>query len=32
MLAIYDNWAKVISYIDYDKLNPICSIDFLENK
>ena len=30
-LAIYDNWYHGVSYIDYDKLNTICSIDFLEN-
>lgn len=30
-LAIYDNWYHGVSYIDYDKLNAICSIDFLEN-
>ena len=32
MLAVYDNWYKGISYVDYDKLGIICSIDFLENK
>jgi hypothetical protein len=26
MLAVYDNWFKDISYVDYDKLNTICSI------
>lgn len=30
-LAIYDNWYYGISYIDYDKLSLISSIDFLEN-
>lgn len=28
-LAIYDNWYRSLSYIDYQKLNPICSIHFL---
>lgn len=31
-LAVYDNWYHGISYVDYDKLNTICSIDFLENE
>ena len=26
MIGIYDNWNKGISYIDYKKLNSICSI------
>lgn len=30
-LAVYDNWYKGISYVDYDKLSIISSIDFLEN-
>ena len=29
MLAVYDNWFKEISYIDYDKLNTICSIQYI---
>ena len=31
-LAIYDNWYHGVSYIDYDKLSLVSSIDFLENK
>ena len=30
-LAVYDNWYHDISYVDYDKLSVISSIDFLEN-
>ena len=26
MLVIYDNWFKSVSYIDYDKLSVISSI------
>jgi hypothetical protein len=29
LLAIYDNWYKSISYIDYDKLSTISSIVYL---
>ena len=29
MLAVYDNWFKDISYIDYNKLNTICSIQYI---
>ena len=29
MLAIYDNWYKSVSYIDYDKLSIISSIVYL---
>ena len=29
MLAVYDNWFKDVSYIDYDKLNTICSIQYI---
>ena len=32
LLAVYDNWYHGISYVDYDRLNMICSIDFLENQ
>ena len=31
-LAVYDNWYHGVSYVDYDKLSVICSIDFLENQ
>ena len=29
LLAIYDNWAKEIRYIDYKKLSIISSIHYL---
>ena len=28
MILVYDNWSKTISYIDYNKLNIISSINF----
>ena len=28
MILVYDNWSKAISYIDYNKLNIISSINF----
>lgn len=31
-LAVYDNWYHGVSYVDYNKLSVICSIDFLENQ
>lgn len=31
ILAVYDNWYHGISYVDYDKLSTISSIDFLSN-
>lgn len=30
LLAVYDNWYKSVSYVDYDKLSIISSIDYLE--
>lgn len=30
MLIIYDNWYKSFSYIDYNKLSTICSINYLK--
>lgn len=28
MILIYDNWSTEISYVDYNKLNIISSINF----
>ena len=28
LLVIYDNWKKSVSYVDYDKLNVISSINY----
>lgn len=30
LLAVYDNWNNGISYVDYNKLCPICSVNWYE--
>lgn len=30
LLAVYDNWNLGISFVDYDKMCPICSINWYE--
>ncbi|MBO7402405.1 MAG: hypothetical protein J6U10_05390, partial [Lachnospiraceae bacterium] len=27
-LLLHDNWMKTVSYLDFDRLPPICSINF----
>ncbi|MBP5183856.1 MAG: hypothetical protein J6113_01970 [Lachnospiraceae bacterium] len=27
-LLLHDNWAKTVSYLDYDRLPPICSVNW----
>ena len=29
MLIIFDNWHETISYVDYNKMNKFCSVNYL---
>ena len=31
-LLLHDNWAKTVSYLDFDRLPPVCSVNWCGNR